>query len=181
MSEDGLNAGQRAILMADKWPVGRRGHPTEKKAAKEGRVSLTYLTYARRVLRDDPALAEKVRRGDLSLADANDEVQRRHARPRRPRPIKSIDVEWAQVQAAEQTRAAFAYDMLERLARCPYEPMTVAASIPANQHFRIDTHLKLALGWLTEFHTIWTANDSDPAQPIQSHSGAALNKEHSNG
>lgn len=93
----------------------------------------------------------------------------------KPRRRDLTDAEiTAMADAAErQTRAAFAYDTLERLARCPFEPAQVAAAVPAVQRFRVDTYLKQACEWLETFRAVWTAdgdahrndstNDSGPA------------------
>jgi hypothetical protein len=155
-----------------------RGHgKAVVQAARAADVSPSYVETAKRIARQAPDLHERVLSGEFSLAVAEQQLKQRLREQgkepvvRRKRKQNRYVLQGAKSEAAiaqldaeaeRQTRAAVAYDVVERLGRCPYEPADVAAAIPALQRFRVDEHLKAACEWLEEFRRIWIDND-DPA------------------
>jgi ParB-like chromosome segregation protein Spo0J len=155
-----------------------RGHgKAVVQAARAADVSPSYVETAKRIANQAPDLHKRVLAGEFSLAIAEKKLRQRLAKQgkepvirRKPKQNRYVlqgaksEAAIAQLdaEAERQTRAAVAYDVIERLGRCPYEPTDVAAAIPTLQRFRVDEHLKAACEWLEEFRRIWKDND-DPA------------------
>ena len=150
-------------------------------AAKAADVSASYVASAKRLATQAPDLHARVLAGEFSIAKGEQLLQQRlreqgketvtrkggTKRKQNRHVLQGAKSEAAIAQieadAERQNRAAVIYDVVERLGRCPYDPADVAAAVPPEQRFRVDTYLKAASDWLEEFRSTWTSNANDPA------------------
>lgn len=155
---------------------GRHHGEAVEQAAKAMDVSPSYVASAKRIATQAPDLHQQVQEGKLSIATAErhlkqrnreqgkEPVNRRKPRSRKPGSVliggkSEAAIAQIEAEAERQSRASVAYDVVERLGRCPYTPKEVVAAIPPEQRFRVAAYLKAASEWLEDFREAFTNAD----------------------
>jgi hypothetical protein len=78
-----LTGGQKAIAAAEAWelfPTGSRSDPKKAQLAAMFDINDRYVQQARALVERDPVAAGAVKRGEMSLGDAHDELRKREGR-----------------------------------------------------------------------------------------------------